>query len=107
MKTWKKTSLRRIQHGGEGDSTDGGEGYETDNDDVDERANSWSDGRRSNMFYVGLSTRESDRVSRREATIMRRQSRMVVVYKHEFEKEHIFSAVVGEADTGVQFSLSK
>ena len=101
----KKSSLRRIQHEGEGDSTDGGEGYETDNDDVDERANSWSDGRRSNMFYVGLSTREFDRTTRREATIMRRQSRMVVVFKHEFEKEHIFSAVVGEADTGVQFSL--
>ncbi len=57
------------------------------------------------MFYVGLSTREFDRDSRREANIMRRQSRMVVIYKHEFEKEHIFSAVVGEADTGVQFSL--
>ena len=52
-------SLRMVKHKSEEDSSDG-EGYETDNGDMDERAGNWSDGRKPNMFYIGMMNCKGD-----------------------------------------------
>ena len=72
---------------------------------MDERAANWSDGRKPNMFYIGLFNRELGPVSGDNQKVLCQQARLVVIFKHEFQGENIFSPVVGEADTGAQFSF--
>ena len=94
-----------VQHeSGGGDSTDG-EGYDTDNDDLDERVANWSNGGSRPIHYIGMSTRETDPLTGRSKKTMRRQARLVVIMKHQFQGEDIFSPVVGEADTGAPVSF--
>merc|ERR1712020_847940 len=94
-----------IQHdNGGGDSTDG-ESYETDNEDLDDRVNNWGDGRKQPLYYIGMSIRETDPLTGISTKTTRRQARLVVIMKHQFQGEDIFSPVVGEADTGAPFSF--
>ena len=52
-----------------------------------------------------MSTRETDPLTGISTKTMRRQARLVVIMKHQFQGEDIFSPVVGEADTGAPFSF--
>ena len=66
--------MRLVQHdNGGGDSTDG-ETYDTDNEELDERVANWGNGGKQPVYYIGMSTRETDPLTGRSRKTMRRQA---------------------------------